>query len=70
MLLPLSRIWSSFVILLPSGVFSYSVTSSSSMLTKSSNPSSVPTISLSFFMMMCIREPIHLSTSSRGRSVD
>ncbi len=34
------------------------------ILTKSSNPRRVPTISLSFFMMIWIREPIHLSTSS------
>lgn len=61
---PLSRIWSSCVILLPSGVDSYSVTSSSTMFTKSSKPRSVPTISLSLFMMMWMREPMHLSTSS------
>lgn len=34
------------------------------ILTKSSKPSKVPTISLSFFITMWIREPIHLSTSS------
>lgn len=34
------------------------------ILTKSSNPSSVPTISLSLFITMWMREPIHLSTSS------
>lgn len=34
------------------------------ILTKSSKPSRVPTISLSVFMTMWIREPIHLSTSS------
>lgn len=66
MLFPFSRIWSSLVILRPSEVFSYSVTSSSSMLTKSSNPSRVPTISLSFFMIICILEPMHLSTNSVG----
>ncbi len=122
MLLPLRRIWSSLVILLPSGVISLnqahknesnqqkaaeqleklcrdkkgtynSVTSSRTMsttlsqeqyleqtgnhaghflfhdsveriLTKSSKPSRVPTISLSVFMTMWILEPIHLSTSS------
>ena len=37
------------------------------ILTKSSNPNRVPTISLSDFMMMWIREPMHLSTSSEGR---
>ena len=37
------------------------------ILTKSSNPSRVPTISLSDFMMMWIREPMHLSTSSEGK---
>ena len=43
-----------------------SVTSSRTMLTKSSKPSSVPTISLSAdFIMMCILLPIHLSTSSK-----
>lgn len=67
MLLPFSRIWSSFVMRRPSGVFSYSVTSSSSMLTKSSKPSNVPTISLSFFIMMWILEPMHLSTNSAGK---
>lgn len=66
MLLPFNKIWSSFVIRLPSGVFSTSVTSSSSMLTKSSNPSNVPVISLSFFIRMWIREPIHLSTNSKN----
>lgn len=67
MLLPFSRIWSSFVIRRPSGVFSYSVTSSSNMLTKSSKPSNVPTISLSFFIIMWILEPMHLSTNSAGK---
>lgn len=67
MLLPLSRIWSSFVMRRPSGVFSYSVTSSSNMLTKSSKPSNVPTISLSFFIIMWILEPMHLSTNSAGK---
>ena len=38
MLLPLSRIWSSLVILRPSGVDSNSVTSSRTMFTKSSKP--------------------------------
>ena len=64
MWLPFKRIWSSCVTLLPSGVDSYSVTSSRTMLTKSSNPSRVPTISLSVFIMMWIREPMHLSTNS------
>lgn len=41
-----------------------SVTSCSSIFTKSSNPNRVPTTSLSFFMIICIREPMHLSTSS------
>uniref|UniRef100_A0A6G5AH56 Uncharacterized protein n=1 Tax=Rhipicephalus microplus TaxID=6941 RepID=A0A6G5AH56_RHIMP len=70
MLLPLRRIWSSFVILLPSGVLSYSVTSSSTILTKSSKPRSVPTISLSLFMIMWILEPMHLSISSRGSRLE
>ena len=39
----------------------------SRILTKSSNPRRVPTISLSDFIMMCIREPIHLSTNSREK---
>jgi hypothetical protein len=46
-LLPLSRIWSSFVTLMPSGVVSYASTCSSTMLTKTSNPFKVPTSSLS-----------------------
>ena len=36
------------------------------ILTQSSKPRSVPTSSLSDFMTMCIREPMHLSTSSAG----
>merc|ERR1711884_590408 len=58
MLFPLRRIWSSLVTRRPSLVVSNSVTSSSTMFTKSSKPMSVPTTSLSFFMMMCIRDPI------------
>lgn len=34
------------------------------ILTKSSKPRSVPRISLSDFIMMWMREPIHLSTNS------
>lgn len=64
MLFPFKRIWSSLVTRLPSAVVSNSKTSSNTMLTKSSNPSKVPTISLSFFMIMWILEPIHLSTNS------
>ena len=64
MLFPFRRIWSSLVTLFPSGVDSNSVTSSKTIFTKSSNPFSVPTISLSFFMMMWRRLPIALSTSS------
>ena len=69
MLFPLSRICSSLVTRLPSGNISYSVTSSRTMLTKSSNPSRVPTISLSFFMIIWILDPMHLSINSRG-SID
>lgn len=65
MLFPLRRIWSSFVTRFPSGVDSNSVTSSKTIFTKSSNPLSVPTISLSFFMIMWRRLPIALSTSSK-----
>jgi len=36
----------------------------SRILTKSSKPRSVPTISLSFFIIIWIFEPIHLSTIS------
>ena len=64
MLFPFRRIWSSLVTLFPSGVDSNSVTSSKTIFTKSSNPFNVPTISLSFFMMMWRRLPIALSTSS------
>ncbi len=39
------------------------------ILTQSSKPRSVPTSSLSDFMTMCIREPMHLSTSSVGGNV-
>jgi hypothetical protein len=38
-------------------------------LTKSSNPSSVPLNSRSFFMMTQIFEPIHLSMSSASRQI-
>ena len=68
-LLPFNRIWSSLVTLLPSLVISYSVTSSNTMLTKSSKPRRVPTTSLSFFIIMCILEPIALSTSSNGNKL-
>lgn len=40
------------------------------MLTKSSKPKSVPVISLSFRMIMWIRDPIHLSTNSNGINWD
>ena len=48
----------------------YSTTSSSTMLTYTSNPRSVPTISLSDFMMIQMREPTHRSTSSEGSSCE
>ncbi len=40
------------------------------ILTQSSKPRSVPTNSLSDFMTMCIREPMHLSTSSAGGRIE
>ena len=46
----------------------YSTTSSSTMLTYTSNPLSVPTISLSDFIMIQMRDPTHRSTSSEGSS--
>ena len=46
----------------------YSTTSSSTMLTYTSKPRRVPTISFSPFMITQMREPTHRSTSSEGRS--
>eukprot|EP00882_Tetradesmus_deserticola_P009483 GHRQ01010012.1.p1 GENE.GHRQ01010012.1~~GHRQ01010012.1.p1 ORF type:complete len:139 (-),score=13.04 GHRQ01010012.1:10-426(-) len=66
MLLPFSRICSSFVIRLPSAVVSISCTSSSTILTYTSKPRSVPTISLSPFIMTQICEPMHRSINSDG----
>ena len=52
------------------GCADYSVTSSRTMLTKSSYPFSVPVSSLSPFISTQIGLPIHLSTSSRGSTAD
>jgi len=67
MLFPFKSVCASFVDLRPFGVISYSITSSRTMLTKSSKPSSVPVNSRSFFMTTHIREPMHLSMSSSGK---
>jgi len=67
MLFPFKSVCASFVDLRPFGVISYSVTSSRTILTKSSNPRRVPVNSRSFFITTHMREPIHLSMSSRGK---
>mmetsp|Transcript_16499 Transcript_16499/g.33697 ORF Transcript_16499/g.33697 Transcript_16499/m.33697 type:complete len:232 (+) Transcript_16499:2288-2983(+) len=67
MLLPLRSIWSRCLLVNPSVVSSYSVTSSSTILTKSSKPRRSPTNSLSPLITIQIRDPIHRSMSSRGR---
>jgi len=63
-LFPFKSVCASFVDLRPFGVISYSVTSSRTMLTKSSNPSRVPVNSWSFFITTHMREPMHLSINS------
>jgi len=67
MLFPFKSVCASFVDLRPFGVISYSVTSSRTILTKSSNPSRVPVNSWSFFITTHMREPMHLSMSSGNK---